>query len=80
MTDRRNRPWKKLRVVVEVSVPPTNRATEKTLKHYLEDTLDREVALPNRFHKDAHVAPLRFKTWGRFFPVARIAHKKGTPL
>lgn len=75
MADRRNRPWKKLRVVVEVTVPPTNRATEKTLKHYLEDALDRSVMLPNRHHKDAYEAPIRVKMWSRVFPVARIAHK-----
>lgn len=33
--DRRKRPWKKLRVIVEVSVPPTSRLSESHLSRAL---------------------------------------------
>lgn len=77
MTDHRNRPWKKLRVVVEVTVPPTSRATEKDLSYMLKESLPRALALPRDKRPDTHISNLRFKTWGAFFPVARIKHKRG---
>lgn len=78
--DRRNRPWRRLRVVVEVTVPPTSRATEKDLRYAIEGALPREVALPRPEHRDAHVAPLRLKLWAPFFTAARIKHKRGEPV
>ncbi len=80
MTDNRQRPWKKLRVVVEVTVPPTSRATEKDLAYMLKEALPRSLALPRDKRPDTHVSTLRFKTWKAFFPIARIMHKRGTPL
>lgn len=80
MTDHRQRPWKKLRVVVEVTVPPTSRATEKDLVFMLQDALPRSLKLPRAEHPLAWTANLRFKTWGRFFPIARIMHKRGEPV
>lgn len=74
--DRRERPWKVLRVIVEVKVPPTSRATEKDLIHQIEHNMPRNIALPRDSHRDAHVAPIRVKAWGKWWPVFRIMQKR----
>lgn len=80
MTDRRERPWKRLRVVVEVTVPPTSRATEKDLMHELRENLPATVTLPRPIHDNAYTAPLRFKTLGSWLPAIRLKLKKGEPI
>jgi len=74
------RPWKKLRVVVEVTVPPASRATEKDLKYRLEQELPRCMALPRLDHPQAVFPNLRFKTWAAFFPMARGKWKRGEKI
>lgn len=66
--DRRERPWKKLRVVVEVTVPPASRATEKDLIYMVEAQLERSVVLPRPTHRDGHVSAVRVKSFTRFWP------------
>lgn len=69
VSDRRERPWKKLRVIVEVTVPPTSRAQEKDLIHEIERSLPRTVKLPRPIHDDHVEAPLRFKAFKAFWPM-----------
>ena len=69
MDDRRERPWKKLRVVVEVSVPPHSRADEKDLKHLVEEALPRMFKLPRPIHANTYEAVVRVKAFKPFWPV-----------
>jgi hypothetical protein len=69
MEDRRKRPWKKLRVVVEVSIPPTSRALEKDLKFLVEDALPKVLGLPRPMHNNAIEAVVRVKGFLSFLPV-----------
>lgn len=66
--DRRERPWKKLRVVVEVTVPPTSRATESDLRYLIERQLDETVKLRRPEHANAFEAPIRLKLFTQFWP------------
>lgn len=67
--DRRERPWKKLRVIVEVTVPPTCRAQEKDLIHEIEQQIARTVKLPRPIHANAHEAVVRLKSFTSFWPM-----------
>lgn len=67
--DKRERPWKKLRVVVEVTVPPTSRATEKSLKYAVEEALPRTFKLPRPIHDNAYEAVVRVKGLTSFWPM-----------
>jgi len=69
MGDRRSRPWKKLRVVVEVSVPPHSRATEKDLQYHVMENMPRTVKLKRALHANAHEATVRVKAFGPFWPM-----------
>lgn len=64
--DNRTRPWKKLRVVVEVTVPPNSRATEKDLVYAVSQSLPHAFALPRPIHADAHSAVVRIKAFTPF--------------
>lgn len=66
--DMRERPWKKLRIVVEVTVPPTSRATEKDLLYVVESQLGSTVKLRRPVHDNAYEAALRIKTFTKFWP------------
>lgn len=67
--DRRERPWRKLRVVVEVTVPPNNRAREKDLIHEIEQTLAcSTVKLPRPLSADFYEAKLHLKSFTSFWP------------
>lgn len=76
MPDMRERPWKRLRVVVEVTVPPTSRATEKDLIYAVEQGVGHTVALPRPIHKDAYTAVVRVKSFTKFLP-AFLRKEKG---
>ena len=80
MSDLRKRPWKTLRVVVEVKVPPTNSSTEKDLRYLLQERLPESLALPRFEHPRADYGKLRFKLWSRFFPMARLKFRKGEKI
>jgi len=67
--DRRKRPWKRLRVVVEVTVPPTSRATDKDLKREVENKLGYNVQLPNSLSNDRYTGVFRVKAFAAFWPV-----------
>lgn len=69
VSDRRERPWKKLRVIVEVTVPPTCRAQEKDLIYEIERQLPDTVMLPRPIHANAFEAVLRFKSFTAFWPM-----------
>lgn len=77
--DRRERPWKKLRVIVEVTVPPNCRAQEKDLLHEIEQQIARTVKLPRPIHANAHEAVVRLKSFKSFWP-AFLRKEKGLPL
>lgn len=68
MPDMRERPWKALRVVVEVKVPPTCRATEKDLAYLVEQAVGRSVKLPRPIHANAYEARVRVKALTKFLP------------
>lgn len=68
-SDRRERPWKKLRVIVEVTVPPSCRAQEKDLIYEIERQLPKTVVLPRPIHANGYEAPLRFKSFMAFWPM-----------
>lgn len=68
-SDRRERPWRKLRVIVEVTVPPNSRAREKDLKYMVEEALPHSFKLPRPIHNDARDAAVRVKGFGSFWPV-----------
>lgn len=79
MADRRERPWKKLRVIVEVSVPPTCRAQEKDLLHEIEQQIAHTVKLPRPIHNNAHEAVVRLKSFTSFWP-AFLRKERGLSL
>lgn len=79
MPDRRERPWKKLRVIVEVSVPPTCRAQEKDLLHEIEQQIAHTVKLPRPIHNNAHEAVVRLKSFTSFWP-AFLRKEKGLSI
>lgn len=74
--DRRSRPWKKLRVVVEVSVPPTSRATEKDLLWHVQENMPTHVSLARAHHANAQTVPIRIKAFQPFYTAYRIMQKK----
>lgn len=67
--DRRERPWRKLRVVVEVTVPPTSRATEKDLLYHVVENMPHTVKLKRLIHDDAYEAVVRVKSFTSFWPM-----------
>ena len=73
MPDRRLRPWRKLRVVVEVTVPPTNRSTEKDLMYQVREAMAYAVPMPRQGHHDQYEAVVRLKTFNSFWPAFRRA-------
>ena len=73
MNDRRERPWRKLRVVVEVTVPPTSRASEKDLLYVVRDAMPHSIKLPRPMHKDFQESVVRLKTFNAFWPAFRKA-------
>lgn len=66
--DRRERPWKKVRVVVEVTVPPASRIQEIHLKRLVEDALPKQFDLPVPLHANAFTAAVRVKGFLAFLP------------
>lgn len=66
--DLRERPWRKLRVIVEVSVPPTSRARESDLVHLVHAALPVTLKLPRPMHKDARDCAVRVKSFASFWP------------
>lgn len=78
-SDRRERPWKKLRVIVEVTVPPTCRAQEKDLIHEIEQQIARTVQLPRPIHANAYEAVVRLKSFTSFWP-AFLRKEKGLSI
>lgn len=69
VSDRRERPWKKLRVIVEVTVPPHSRAQEKDLIHEIEQQIAKTVKLPRPIHANAFEAVVRLKSFTSFWPM-----------
>lgn len=79
----KQRPWRTLRCVVEVKVPPSNRSDEKDLIYHVDEALDRywsgRVPMPRAIHPQ----PARFdakpkvKSYVRFVQAETI--KAGRP-
>jgi len=67
--DLRKRPWRKIRVVVEVTVPPTSRARERDLQYLVSEALPATVRLPRPISPDAHVSAVRVKSFASFWPM-----------
>lgn len=68
MTDRRERPWRKLRVIVEVTVPPNNRSTEKDLVYHVVENMPLTVPMARKLHRDHYEARVRVKSFANFWP------------
>lgn len=68
MDDRRKRPWRKLRVIVEVTVPPNSRVRERDLAYAVNEALPGAFMLPRPIHKDAREAVIRVKAFSAFWP------------
>jgi hypothetical protein len=79
LADRRERPWKKLRVIVEVTVPPTCRADEGDLLHEIARHLPSTVKLARPIHKNAYEAVVRSKRFGPFWPMFLRKERGMTP-
>jgi hypothetical protein len=62
----KQRPWRTLRCVVEVKVPPSNRSDEKDLIYHVEQQLLNGMFLPRAMHDDKYYARPKVK---RFRPV-----------
>lgn len=67
--DLRARPWKKLRVIVEVTVPPTSKASEKDLVYMVRQALPVQLRLPRPIHDNAYSATTRIKAFTPFWPM-----------
>jgi len=67
MKDKRERPWKKLRVIVEVTVPPHSRATEQDLLYHVEQVMPDVVRLHQENHDHAQDAADRLKCLTAFW-------------
>ncbi len=75
-TNRRTRPWRKLAVVVEVTVPPTNRSLEKHLAAQVRDWLPDHLCLPVSLVANHHKAAVRVKAFKPYYRAAKIAERK----
>lgn len=74
--DRRKRPWRKLAVVVEVTVPPTNRATEKDLAYALRTWLPDTLSLPRAIHNNAHKSAVRVKAFKPYYRAMKVIERR----
>lgn len=61
-------PWRVLRVVVEVRVPPKTPADEKDLLNALREFLPRSVLLPRPQHPRRQEGVIRTKSFASFWP------------
>jgi hypothetical protein len=61
-------PWKVLRVVIEVRVPPKTPATEKDLIARVRELLPDYLLLPYATHPRRQRGALRFKSFASFWP------------
>lgn len=73
---RKQRPWRTLRCVVEVKVPPSNRSDEKDLIYHVNEALndyqnDRTpfglIPMPRSHHPERYDAVPRVKAWTPVF-------------
>lgn len=76
MSDHRTRPWKKHRVVVEVTVPPTSRVREKDLIYAVETALGHTVDLPRPGRPDTVSPAVRVKSFIKFLPAYLLMEKR----
>lgn len=77
--DLRQRPWRKLRVIVEVTVPPTSRARERDLIYMVHSSIPDTFKLPRPVHADARECAVRVKSFSSFWP-AFLRKEKGLPV
>lgn len=73
--DDRKRPWRKLRVVVEVTVPPQSRATEKDLKYLVEQATPEILGLPRPNRPDTRKAAVRVKAFSPFIKMYQVKER-----
>lgn len=77
MPDKRSRPWRKLRAVVEVTVPPTSRATEADLVWHIEHHMPDQIMLRRPAHANAFASAVRVKQFIKFLPAYLLQeHRK----
>lgn len=80
MTDRRERPWRKLRIVVEVSVPPTNPAKERDLMRLVRAGVPVTLPFSRGVGDEPFMAAVRLKTFSQFWPSFLRAEKGLNPF
>jgi hypothetical protein len=65
---RKQRPWRTLRCIVEVKLPPSNRSTEKDLVYQVERRLETGYFhMPRALHADHYVANPKVKGFTHVF-------------
>jgi len=75
-SDQRQKPWRKLRAVVEVTVPPTSRADEKDLVYLVQQALPRELALPRPIHANARLCSVRVRAFGPYYRAEKVKERR----
>lgn len=55
-------------MIVEVTVPPNSRATEKDLRYMVSESLPHTFKLRRPIHADARDAVIRIKGFASFWP------------
>lgn len=76
MTDNRKKPWRKLRAVVEVTVPPTLRADEKDLVYLVETNLPKQLALARPLHANARLCSVRVRAFGPYYRAEKVKERR----
>lgn len=79
MTDLRNRPWPVFRVVVEVKVPPTVRATEADLAYHVEQAMPKTIMMRRDCHANAQPVVVRIKRFTAFMTALARKEKAAAP-
>lgn len=76
MNDLRKKPWRKVRVVIEVTVPPTNRTDEADLAYMVGQWMPHTLALPRPIHRNHHNAAVRIKHFTPYYRREKITERK----
>ena len=68
-----DRPWRTIRVVVEVKVPPNNRSTERDLEYHVTNALEKAydglLPMARIVHLNHYLAVARVKLFTPFWPM-----------
>lgn len=79
MGDRRERPWTKHRVVVEVTVPPHSKVRERDLVNAVVKSLPPTLTAQRPEREESFVPSFRVKAFSSFWP-AFLRIERGIPI